>query len=179
MKNIEAAWARYDRRGFKQLGDGYFSVVYEHKSAPHLAIKVGPLHDGWLTWASYLTTVSPNRFLPRIHKLVRFEEAGFYVAIIDKLHETLEERMWNMKGDAYLSLKKWHHKLEWWFGCDGHGGVEHKFPKLHPEWDELEGVLAPVKAYAKAIGVRRDLHNANIMFTKEGQPVITDPFSNI
>lgn len=94
-----------------------------------------------------------NPYAPKITALREFNDS-FYYSVIERLEP--------LQDDASLFWKMTH-ELERWGGLS-----TFNFSKSNPE---LHDLLVGIKSLKEVM----DLHDANAMYRKDGQLVITDP----
>ncbi len=179
---------RMRRWGFKFLGAGDYSAVFQHPKDERLVIKYGPLDDGWLVFAAWCEAQrsANNPHLPVIHSIKRYERQGLYCAIMDKLDVTIAHAMC---GDGPLPITTWdppRRRFNYgvspssdWCAVDQQDWsdwlTDNKLSSL------FEKTLARLMEFAIKHGLGRDLHGGNAMLRKHPDGtfdiVLTDPFS--
>lgn len=163
------------RERYRVLGEGYHAAVVVCPWDETKVLKVGnkPESDGWLEWAAFcIGFKKSNPLVPVIHNLV--VKRGFFVALLDRYEDTVQRVLTRdperVHAERYESLRE-------------------VFGRMYPmpEARELTGSRAEpeqtflVHAYRlKEELVRQglsftDLHTNNLMFTKDGSIVLTDP----
>lgn len=161
-------------KGFKFLGAGCYSAVFQSKD-PDTVIKIGAdIFDPYLYYVREITS-KQNKHFPKVKKLYVDNEHGYYIVYLEKLFEMQNEHL-----SKYQEIYDWAVKED---------------PK--PSWaDESlnEAVntivdLADYRSYpeivhAKAWGditydaCRLDLHESNVMCRADGTFVFADPLCN-
>lgn len=151
-----------DATGWYLLGSGAYSYAFANDAYPGLVIKLGKKYDD--ACFNYLEWAQGNQNLhgvPSVYFLKRYamdaSNAGFYVAVMDYLE-------YNPNATYKLGLLSWSDKREW----------EYSIPK------DASPIRAAVHETLQLIWETEqgspDLHGGNILFDKNGDPVISDPF---
>jgi hypothetical protein len=186
---------RMQRWGFKFLGKGYFSAVFQHPRQSNLVIKYGPLDDGWLVFAAWCEAQrsTNNPHLPVIYSIKRYEKHGLYRAVMEKLDCTIGDAMATV-GDDPKPLTTWEAvRGRFNYGIESEAPDQYHWGPIKPEaWQEwltanklapiFEKTLERLREFAVKHGLGRDLHGGNAMLRKHEDGtfdlVLTDPFSN-
>jgi hypothetical protein len=189
--------AALEKRGFVELGSGYFSRVYG-KAGFDRVIKVSKAmpDDGWLAYAVWVRS-NPSRFAPSIHRIKwhgegRGSEGRFFVAVLDRLDMTVRE-VSDIYGGCiddvlYRKAPTQHKRLIFMAhiaDCVTGSGRRYITPYDFQKWgyDENDPELVELIDYCQRIheafrGIYAfDCHRSNCMFTEAGRFVITDPLS--
>jgi hypothetical protein len=172
---------------YRHIGSGHFSRVYKHPSDPKKCIKVGPLNDGWLIYASYVGVLSkthPSIHLPVIHNIERHEEDGKYIAVMERLDMTaLAEKSkalpgfpnWDLVGNAYNSGQ---------ISFLEENPIVKALKERDMSMEDIEKfifILKKIYTFGVDNDIEQDLHdeNAMIRIDENGNHVlvITDPYS--
>lgn len=147
--------------GFNLLGNGHFSAAFKHELLPGKVIKVGfKKEDSGAAYVAFCRMHQGRAGIPNVYHVAR--HAGCYTVVLDELVPC--QRRENDEHDHYADLA-------YYF-------VERDY---EPE-DQRESDL-PFIETCKDIrkffyGIASfDMHSGNIMFTKDGKPVVTDPVS--
>jgi hypothetical protein len=179
---------RMKRWGFKFLGAGYYSAVFQHPKQPNVAIKYGPLDDGWLVFAAWCEAQrsTNNPHLPVIHSIKRYERQGLYCAVMERLDCTISDAMY--KNELLTTWDTVRRRFN--YGIADSSETWCGIPQA--QWDEwltdnklapiFEKTLARLRDFAVKHGLGRDLHGGNAMLRKHEDGtfdlVLTDPFSD-
>lgn len=147
--------------GFNLLGNGHFSAAFKHELLPGRVIKVGfKKEDSGAAYVAFCRMHQGRVGIPNVYHVAR--HAGCYTVVLDELEPC--KRSSNHLHDHYADLA---------YDC-----VECDF--------EPEGNYEKDLAFIETCKMIRkffhgiasfDMHSGNIMFTKDGKPVITDPVS--
>jgi hypothetical protein len=161
-------------KGFKFLGAGCYSAVFQSKD-PDTVIKVGAdIFDPYLYYVREITS-KENKHFPKVKKLYIDNDNGYYIVYLEKLFEMQEEHL-----VRYQEIYEWAVNEE-----------------AKPSWaDATLDVavntivdLADYRSYpeivqAKTFGnvsydaCRLDLHESNVMCREDGTFVFADPLCN-
>lgn len=146
--------------GCEMIGNGYFSNVFNIPQQPDKVIKVGPADDQWPLYARWATENGHSgKFAPMIHSLKFYD--GFYAAIMERLVCTVGDIRNN---NCYRGGK----------GTE----LQAIFNEVTGREEKTEACdLAAYVNELRALGHSNDFHDGNVMVRKDGQLVITDPFS--
>ncbi|WWT41453.1 hypothetical protein [Klebsiella phage 175022] len=150
--------------GFNLLGNGHFSAAFKHELLPGKVIKVGfKKEDSGAAYVAFCRMHQGKVGIPNVYHVAR--HAGCYTVVLDELEPC--KRRFNATHEHYADLANYF--------------VENSDAELG-EFDGAEKEL-PFVETCKMInkffyGIASfDMHSGNIMFTKDGKPVITDPVS--
>lgn len=150
--------------GFSLLGNGHFSAAFKHALLPGKVIKVGfKKEDSGAAYVAFCRMHQGRVGIPNVYHVAR--HAGCYTVVLDELEPC--NRRGNHLHDRYADLANYF--------------VENSDAELG-DVDGAEKEL-PFVETCKMInkffyGIASfDMHSGNIMFTKDGKPVITDPVS--
>jgi hypothetical protein len=160
-------------KGYQEIGSGCYGTVYAHPDQPDEVVKVGTYQDwnGQGTpydgWVGYVLTFGDRQHsaVPRVHSLELHRD--HYVARMERLFSALEvNRQW-------VLAKEWAVRL----GAEENGGRVTKYDGCYPS--TLPGYLGAlgedIEEWARRNGHGCDCHQNNVMFRRDGSPVITDP----
>lgn len=147
--------------GFNLLGNGYFSAAFKHELLPGRVIKVGfKKEDSGAAYVAFCRMHQGRVGIPNVYHVAR--HAGCYTVVLDELEPY--QRRENDEHDRYADLALY--VVE----CDD-------VPEEHHEKD-LAFIETCQMIHKFFHGIASfDMHSGNIMFTKDGKPVITDPVS--
>lgn len=142
-------WDALERNGFKKLGNGNFSCVFEHHKLPNKVVKITFHEDfGYETWAKACMG-EDNPYLPKIHYMNKTKLFGIY--ILDKLVP--------LDGSTFGKVRS---KIDNGFMGERCGeGI-----------DQVVDIINWIRGKWRTT---IDLHSENMMQTVDGQVVITDP----
>ncbi|WPJ54279.1 protein kinase [Klebsiella phage RCIP0083] len=150
--------------GFNLLGNGHFSAAFKHELLPGRVIKVGfKKEDAGAAYVAFCRMHQGKVGIPNVYHVAR--HAGCYTVVLDELEPC--KRRFNATHEHYADLANYF--------------VENSDAELG-DVDGAEKEL-PFVETCKMInkffyGIASfDMHSGNIMFTKDGKPVITDPVS--
>lgn len=150
--------------GFSLLGNGHFSAAFKHELLPGRVIKVGfKKEDSGAAYVAFCRMHQGRVGIPNVYHVAR--HAGCYTVVLDELEPC--KRYDNETHEHYADLANYF--------------VENSDAELG-DVDGAEREL-PFVETCKMInkffyGIASfDMHSGNIMFTKDGKPVITDPVS--
>lgn len=147
--------------GFNLLGNGHFSAAFKHELLPGKVIKVGfKKEDSGAAYVAFCRMHQGRVGIPNVYHVAR--HAGCYTVVLDELEPC--QRRENDEHDHYADL------AYYFVECD-----------FEPEGDYEKDLafIETCKMIRKFFhGIASfDMHSGNIMFTKDGKPVITDPVS--
>lgn len=147
--------------GFNLLGNGYFSAAFKHELLPGRVIKVGfKKEDSGAAYVAFCRMHQGRVGIPNVYHVAR--HAGCYTVVLDELEPC--QRRENDGHDHYADLAF----------C---------FVEDEPDPEDYAEDDQPFIETCQMIrkffyGIASfDMHSGNIMFTKDGKPVITDPVS--
>lgn len=148
--------------GFNLLGNGHFSAAFKHTLLPGKVIKVGfKKEDSGAAYVAFCRMHQGRVGIPNVYHVAR--HAGCYTVVLDELEPC--NRSGNHLHDHYADLAN--------FFVESGAGPE----KGHHEKD-LAFIETCKLIHKFFYGIASfDMHSGNIMFTKDGKPVITDPVS--
>lgn len=166
--------------GFNRLGNGHFSVAYEHALLPGKVIKVGfKKEDSGAAYVAFCRMHQGQAGIPVVHDVQR--HAGCYTVVMDKLlpieglsykrseHKELEALWEHVDTAVYCTEKNWHEHV--------------MLCKQEGEWPKFsEYGLAVIETCRKIhkffYGIASfDMHRGNAMMDANGRLVIIDPVS--
>lgn len=89
---------RMFRAGYKKLGKGLYSTVYENPMAPTPVVKIGTLdnNEGSVVWLKWCIN-NKNKFVPKVYGLYLVKNSDgkiYFIAFMEKLDK--------VKSDRYL-----------------------------------------------------------------------------
>lgn len=148
--------------GFNLLGNGHFSAAFKHELLPGKVIKVGfKKEDSGAAYVAFCRMHQGRAGIPNVYHVAR--HAGCYTVVLDELEPC--RRFDNKTHEHYADLAN--------FFVEADAEPE----KGHHEKD-LEFIETCKLIHKFFYGIASfDMHSGNIMFTKDGKPVITDPVS--
>jgi hypothetical protein len=193
IENRHRHTRRMQRWGFKFLGAGYYSAVFQHPKKANVVIKYGPLDDGWLVFAAWCEAQrsANNPHLPVIYSIKRYEKHGLYRAVMEKLDCTIGDAMSFSDPKPITTWEAVRSRFN--YGIDAEASANFHWGSIRPEdWQEwlttnklapiFEKTLARLRDFAVKHGLGRDLHAQNAMLRKREDGtfdlVLTDPFSD-
>lgn len=147
--------------GFNLLGNGHFSAAFKHELLPGKVIKVGfKKEDSGAAYVAFCRMHQGRVGIPNVYHVAR--HAGCYTVVLDELEPC--KRHANETHEHYADLANYFVET----------GEE---PEEHHEKD-LAFIETCQMIHKFFHGIASfDMHSGNIMFTKDGKPVITDPVS--
>lgn len=147
--------------GFNLLGNGHFSAAFKHELLPGRVIKVGfKKEDSGAAYVAFCRMHQGRVGIPNVYHVAR--HAGCYTVVLDELEEC---QQWeNVEHDHYAGLAYDFVEGE----CDPEDYAEADQPFIE--------TCQMIRKFFYGIA-SFDMHSGNIMFTKDGKPVITDPVS--
>lgn len=147
--------------GFNLLGNGHFSAAFKHELLPGKVIKVGfKKEDSGAAYVAFCRMHQGRVGIPNVYHVAR--HAGCYTVVLDELEPC--NRSGNHLHGHYADL------AYYFVECD-YAPEEHRQKDL----PFIETCLMIRKFFYGIASF--DMHSGNIMFTKDGKPVITDPVS--
>ena len=147
--------------GFNLLGNGHFSAAFKHELLPGRVIKVGfKKEDSGAAYVAFCRMHQGRVGIPNVYHVAR--HAGCYTVVLDELEPC--ERFENATHDHYSELA--------YYFVEGEPD-----PTDYAETDQpFIETCQMIRKFFYGIA-SFDMHSGNIMFTKDGKPVITDPVS--
>lgn len=147
--------------GFNLLGNGHFSAAFKHELLPGRVIKVGfKKEDSGAAYVAFCRMHQGRVGIPNVYHVAR--HAGCYTVVLDELEPC--QRRENDEHAHYADL------AYYFVECD-------YAPEEHHEKDlAFIETCQMIRKFFYGIA-SFDMHSGNIMFTKDGKPVITDPVS--
>ena len=148
--------------GFELLGNGHFSAAFKHALLPGRVVKVGfKKEDSGAAYVAFCRMHQGRDGIPNVYHVAR--HAGCYTVVLDELLPC--KRSEDDFHDHYADLA--YQFVE----CTGYS------PEDYDEDDQpLIETCQMIRKFFYGIA-SFDMHSGNIMFTKDGKPVITDPVS--
>jgi hypothetical protein len=146
--------------GFNLLGNGHFSAAFKHELLPGKVIKVGfKKEDSGAAYVAFCRMHQGRVGIPNVYHVAR--HAGCYTVVLDELEPC---RRSNNEHDRYADLA--------YYFVEGESD-----PEDYSEGDQpFIETCQMIRKFFYGIA-SFDMHSGNIMFTKDGKPVITDPVS--
>lgn len=147
--------------GFNLLGDGHFSAAFKHDLLPGRVIKVGfKKEDSGAAYVAFCRMHQGRVGIPNVYHVAR--HAGCYTVVLDELEPC--QRRENDEHEHYADLA--------YYFVEGEPD-----PADYSEGDQpFIETCQMIRKFFYGIA-SFDMHSGNIMFTKDGKPVITDPVS--
>lgn len=146
--------------GFNLLGNGHFSAAFKHEMLPGRVIKVGfKKEDSGAAYVAFCRMHQGRVGIPNVYHVAR--HAGCYTVVLDELEPC--QRRENDEHDYYADLA--------YYVVEGDCDPEHHANDL-----AFIETCQMIRKFFYGIA-SFDMHSGNIMFTKDGKPVITDPVS--
>lgn len=147
--------------GFNLLGNGHFSAAFKHELLPGRVIKVGfKKEDSGAAYVAFCRMHQGRVGIPNVYHVAR--HAGCYTVVLDELEPC--NRSGNHLHDRYADLA--------YYFVEGESD-----PADYAEADQpFIETCQMIRKFFYGIA-SFDMHSGNIMFTKDGKPVITDPVS--
>lgn len=147
--------------GFDLLGNGHFSAAFKHELLPGKVIKVGfKKEDSGAAYVAFCRMHQGRVGIPNVYHVAR--HAGCYTVVLDELEPC--NRSGNHLHDRYADLA--------YYFVEGESD-----PADYEEGDQpFIETCQMIRKFFYGIA-SFDMHSGNIMFTKDGKPVITDPVS--
>lgn len=147
--------------GFNLLGNGHFSAAFKHELLPGKVIKVGfKKEDSGAAYVAFCRMHQGRVGIPNVYHVAR--HAGCYTVVLDELEPC--RRRDNETHDHYADLANYFVETD-------------EEPEEHHEKDlPFIETCQMIRKFFYGIA-SFDMHEGNIMFTKDGKPVITDPVS--
>lgn len=147
--------------GFNLLGNGHFSAAFKHELLPGRVIKVGfKKEDSGAAYVAFCRMHQGRVGIPNVHHVAR--HAGCYTVVLDELEPC--NRSGNHLHDRYADLA--------YYFVEGEPDPEDYAEADRPFIETCQMIRKFFHGIASF-----DMHSGNIMFTKDGKPVITDPVS--
>lgn len=147
--------------GFNLLGNGHFSAAFKHGLLPGRVIKVGfKKEDSGAAYVAFCRMHQGRVGIPNVYHVAR--HAGCYTVVLDELEPC--DRRENETHEHYADLAYYFVETD-------------EEPEEHHEKDlAFIETCQMIRKFFYGIA-SFDMHSGNIMFTKDGKPVITDPVS--
>lgn len=161
--------AALEKKGFKKLGSGSFSMVYA-KEGSGKCIKVCYRLDAWMDYISWAAKKGYcGTFAPRVYSYKYFKGKGdpFYLAVMERL----EGDVGNVKDDHPQAFT--YRAFSW--------GARNEMAHANDNYMRCLEVLNPgmpqfVKDFSEFCKTKHpDFHTGNFMVRKDGSFVATDP----
>lgn len=147
--------------GFNLLGNGHFSAAFKHELLPGRVIKVGfRKEDSGAAYVAFCRMHQGRVGIPNVYHVAR--HAGCYTVVLDELEPC--NRRGNHLHDRYADLA--------YYFVEGEPDPEDYAEADRPFIETCQMIRKFFYGIASF-----DMHSGNIMFTKDGKPVITDPVS--
>jgi hypothetical protein len=147
--------------GFSLLGNGHFSAAFKHALLPGKVIKVGfKKEDSGAAYVAFCRMHQGRVGIPNVYHVAR--HAGCYTVVLDELEPC--KRSSNHLHDHYADL------AYYFVECDYEPEEHHQKDLPFIETCQMiRDFFCGIASF--------DMHSGNIMFTKDGKPMITDPVS--
>lgn len=147
--------------GFNMLGNGHFSAAFKHELLPGRVIKVGfKKEDSGAAYVAFCRMHQGRAGIPNVYHVAR--HSGCYTVVLDELEPC--RRRENETHEHYADLANYFVETD-------------EEPEEHHEKDlPFIETCQMIRKFFYGIA-SFDMHSGNIMFTKDGKPVITDPVS--
>lgn len=150
--------------GFKLLGNGHFSAAFKHELLPGRVIKVGfKKEDSGAAYVAFCRMHQGRVGIPNVYHVAR--HAGCYTVVLDELEPC--QRWENEAHEHYADLAS--------YFVENSGAELGDVDGAEKELPFVETCQMINKFFHGIASF--DMHSGNIMFTKDGKPVITDPVS--
>lgn len=147
--------------GFSLLGNGHFSAAFKHELLPGRVIKVGfKKEDSGAAYVAFCRMHQGRVGIPNVYHVAR--HAGCYTVVLDELEPC--NRRGNHLHDHCADLA--------YYFVEGESDPEDYAEADQPFIETCQMIRKFFYGIASF-----DMHSGNIMFTKDGKPVITDPVS--
>ena len=147
--------------GFNLLGNGHFSAAFKHELLPGKVIKVGfKKEDSGAAYVAFCRMHQGRAGIPNVYHVAR--HASCYTVVLDELVPC--HRRENDEHDHYADLA--------YYFVEGESDPEDYAERDQPFIQTCKEIRKFFYGIASF-----DMHSGNIMFTKDGKPVITDPVS--
>ncbi|UZT48333.1 hypothetical protein 302_00005 [Klebsiella phage vB_KpnP_K2044-302] len=147
--------------GFNLLGNGHFSAAFKHELLPGRVIKVGfKKEDSGAAYVAFCRMHQGRVGIPNVYHVAR--HAGCYTVVLDELEPC--QRRGNETHEHYADLA--------YYFIEGESDPEDYSEDDQPFIETCQMIRKFFYGIASF-----DMHSGNIMFTKDGKPVITDPVS--
>lgn len=174
-----------------KLGSGAYAIVYESEFEDRV-IKVENLYNsmrdsGYFEYIKALSKLEiDNPYFPKIFSatIYKYPDATFLVVEIEKL-ETMISPEWEYgSDDDYLCYRRTPcnetaHLLDFYEGIDNFKSIQKDYWCLQGNselWDSLM-FLKQTRTKLRRKCISSDIHAGNIMYRKDGTPVVIDPFA--
>lgn len=150
--------------GFNLLGNGHFSAAFKHELLPGKVIKVGfKKEDSGAAYVAFCRMHQGRVGIPNVYHVAR--HAGCYTVVLDELEPC--KRRDNETHEHYADLAN--------YFVENSGAELGDVDGAEKELPFVETCQMIHKFFHGIASF--DMHSGNIMFTKDGKPVITDPVS--
>lgn len=148
--------------GFNLLGNGHFSAAFKHELLPGRVIKVGfKKEDSGAAYVAFCRMHQGRDGIPNVYHVAR--HAGCYTVVLDELLPC--QRCEDDDHDHYADL------AFQFVECTGYDPEDYR-----KDDQSFIETCQMIRKFFHGIA-SFDMHSGNIMFTKDGKPVITDPVS--
>lgn len=184
-ENFRASYTRYKsalrRRGFIQLGEGFFSSVWAKPGSLNVIKVSNTLKDAWLEFAELVRDRHRgNPYAPQVGRIKRY--ATFYVAVIGRLGTTLRgahAAVASRVGGLYeVAVRAFYEATGAAFDRQGRP-TEGSLALLHNMAPGMAALARDLAAFIVTPSL--DLHDENFLVADDGQGgfrlVVTDPIS--
>jgi hypothetical protein len=176
QQSIKQTIMDFKNQGYDILGRGASAIVLGQESGD--VVKIGSLHDGWLTYAKACEGQN-NLYLPKIHTLEILD--SYYLADIERLYPVPE---------SFFKTKLYKQLAAYMVVCGGWSNARYVyFSKNTPDQIKLLAkslvaenteLVAALKLIIKHKGDHVfDIHPDNLMKREDGSLVISDPLATL
>ena len=188
--NQTIRWLR--KNGFKQIGRGWFAVVFA-KAGHNRVVKISTAQDDcWIAFAQYAQTKTNNPHLPKIPWIKRYQgdrhgiAQEFFITIIERLDPLNDQTIPRITDKGVLFGIMLFANLDF-STVDSIEDAYNNQPGLSMANDpeiitkyRNHPFIKTVQEINRLPGdCTSDLHSGNLMIRKDGTVVITDPLANI
>jgi hypothetical protein len=166
----------FTSKGYEIIGRGASAIVLGKAAGD--VVKIGSLHDGWLTYARACEG-EHNVHLPKIKSLNTHD--GYYIAEVERLHPVSEAffktKLYKQLAAYMVVAGGWANARYVYFSKLTNEQIKKLARSLVTEQPEL---LAALKLIIKHKGDHTfDLHPDNLMKRADGTLVVTDPLTTL
>lgn len=185
-KNYDQAKAILQTLNPHQLGEGYFSAVFNSKDGGKLVVK---LSDSAIDGTYYYLKLADkikfqNKHTPRIAAIQPFQEGSGYIAVMEYLDfsESLNDIVWRVDEWAAREKKSifdqshWRDlmfgMIEWFENQDETNSIYEKFIEIFPEMHNLFQMMWNDPSIDMT---SLDIHGGNVANRNGKVPVLVDP----
>jgi hypothetical protein len=163
-------------KGYEILGRGASAIVLGKDNED--VVKIGSLHDGWLTYAKACEGQA-NAYLPKISNLEMHD--GYYMADIERLHPVPESffktKIFKQLAAYMLVFGGWTNARYVYFSKFTPIQIKTLAKSLIAENTELVSALKLIIQHKGDHAY--DMHPENLMKRSDGSLVISDPLATL